>query len=137
MYERHIKIINIIDKYRGEEHVYGLNDCNILVADIIDALCGTEYADKLRGSYDSIISGMIVAKEKVGFSNARQALVKHGEKVDYPSNGDFCIIKHINEGKTFYATTIYWNGKVLLEKDNHYQWCLFEKDNYKEFFKVV
>lgn len=137
MYDRHIKIINVIDRYRGQEHVFGQNDCNILVADVIDALCGTDYASKLRGSYTDIISGMLVAKEKVGFSNARQALVKHGEKVDYPMNGDFCVVKHIKDGKTFYATTIHWNGKVLVEKDNQYEWGLFNKDDYKEFFKVV
>ena len=136
MFNKQIKLIKVIESYRGQEHVYGLNDCNILVADVIDAICETTYAEKLKGQYTNIIEGLKVAKQKVGFNNAREAILKHGTKVSYPMNGDICIKKQKHGSRVFYSASIYWNEQVLLELDNKYVWSTFNQNEFEEFYSI-
>ncbi|MDP8728368.1 DUF6950 family protein [Serratia marcescens] len=109
------QLTNLLNKYVFTEHVFGLNDCNIILADYLDSLLGTEYLNQLKGQYENIEQGLLIAK-KAGLNSPKYILEKHATKVDTAKDGDVLITK---VGK-YWAVSIVFKNQMITEYDNKY-----------------
>jgi hypothetical protein len=109
------QVSKILNKYLFTDHVFGLNDCNIILADYLDHVLGTDYYNQLYGKYDSIQSGIKLAKS-AGLNSPRHVLNKIAIKAEVPETGDILLTK---TGKHF-SVSIVFKNQAIAEHDNKY-----------------
>ncbi|HBZ8158463.1 TPA: hypothetical protein MM329_000676 [Escherichia coli] len=113
-------LTKLLNKYVNSYHVYGQNDCNILVADYIDMVCNTDYKSKLQNQYTTPKEGLEICEKLTGFNNVLEACEKHLEQSDTIENGSVLLIKKTLGKKTYYVSTIVFRNKALTEYENKY-----------------
>ncbi|WP_368287555.1 hypothetical protein AB2B46_15350 [Kluyvera intermedia] len=113
-------LTKLLNNYINAEHVYGENDCNILIADYIDMVCKTDYKAKLQNKYSSPKEGLEICKNLTGFENVLQACEKHLEKSDVIENGSVILIKKTLGKRTYYISSIVFRNKAITEYNNKY-----------------
>lgn len=109
------KASKIINKYLFSEHIFGQNDCNIILADYVDELLGTDYYQQLYGKYNDIPSGIKMAKA-AGLNSPKYVLNKIAVKAESPETGDILLTK---SGKHF-SVSIVFKNQAIAEHDNQY-----------------
>lgn len=120
MFKFQSDLTQLLNRYINKNHQFGQNDCNILIAEYIDLVCSTEYADKLKNKYSSIPEGLKTCKELVGFNNVLEACEMHFEKSVRLENGSIILIKRKLKNRVYYVASIVFNQKALVEHDNKY-----------------
>ncbi|MCY4762676.1 DUF6950 family protein [Klebsiella aerogenes] len=121
MFKFQAELSNFLNEYINAQHVFGQNDCNILIADYLDRFCDTDYRSKLQGKYSTISEGVQVCNENVGFSNVKEACEKHLEKSDRIELGSVLLKKKTIKRKVYYVATIVFNDKAITEENNKYK----------------
>lgn len=109
------KISRILNQYLFTEHEFGVNDCNIILADYLDSFLDTDYKEQLYQKYTDIQSGLKLAKE-IGLKSPKFILDKHAMKVADIKNGDILITK----SNKHYSVSIVFNNQAIAEHDGVY-----------------
>lgn len=121
MFKFKADLSNFLNGYIGQEHKFGQNDCNILIADYLDTFIGTDYASKLKGQYSSVQEGLKKCFGLVGFNNVFEACENHLERSDNIEDGSVVLIKKKYKNRNYYQASIVINNKVLIENNNRYE----------------
>lgn len=111
-------ISRVLNKYVFTEHVFGINDCNIILADYLDSFLETNYKDLLYQKYNDIESGLILAK-RIGLKTPKFILDKHAYKVQDIKDGDILLSKL--KTQKHYSVSIAFRGQAIAENDGTYQ----------------
>lgn len=135
MFKYQAQIAELLNQYIGKEHQFGINDCNILVADYLDKFKGTDYVSKLKGQYSSIQDGLKVAKQVSGFSTALEAVEKHLELQSSVTDGSIVLSKKIFKRKPYYIASVVFKNKVLIEQDGQYKMSDIKYFDYEFIYK--
>ncbi|MBT2059490.1 hypothetical protein ABKV35_13955 [Enterobacter kobei] len=121
MFKFQSDLSKLLNRYINKQHQFGQNDCNILVADYIDMLYGTDYFSKMKDQYSNIAEGLRTCKKLVGFNNVLEACEKHLEQSDVIENGSVILIKQKYKTRVYYSASIVFNGKVISVHQDVYQ----------------
>ena len=62
------KLNDLVESRRLLPFKWGVNDCMLWPADVVNTLTGIDPAEGLRGTYDSALSGMRIAEKAGGLS---------------------------------------------------------------------
>lgn len=120
MFKFKADLARLLNSYINQDHQFGHNDCNILVADYIDLVCGTDYASKLRGGYTTMYEGLKKSYDLVGFNNVFEACENHLNRSDVIKDGSVVLIKKKYRSKNYYQASVVFNNKALVEHNNKY-----------------
>lgn len=88
------RVFEVINKHERQPFRYGVNDCALFGADIVEAITGVDPAAQWRGKYRSAAGGLRLMKD-AGYKNQAEWLEKHGERVETPfaQFGDIAVLK--------------------------------------------
>jgi hypothetical protein len=86
-------VLEILERYNGQKFKIGTCDCNLLLAEVLDLICETDYYGTLRGNYKSIKAGHALLKEKFNLDSLLDVLNLHAQSIDFNElyNGDIVI----------------------------------------------
>lgn len=104
-------LIEIAESAIEEPYVLGTNDCNLMVLEWIDLLCGTDYISVGRGKYSTIAEGLKLFKS-IGHEGIESIIQKHGELTEYPIIGDV-LIDQMNTSLVLQGTYVSLNHDTL------------------------
>lgn len=135
MFITQARITDLLNTYIGRAHIYGVTDCNLILAKYIDTLTESDYYGNLFEQYTDIKSGIKAAKS-IGFISAKNVLEKVAEKVEQPINGDILLQEHKSGRSKYYSTSIVWGNKALVEKDNYYSLVDLEDIEFAEIYRI-
>ncbi|EOZ9159093.1 hypothetical protein K1J20_02470 [Enterobacter hormaechei] len=121
MFKFQSDLSKLLNRYINKKHQFGQNDCNILVADYIDMLYGTDYVSKMKDQYSDIVEGLRLCKKLVGFNNVLEACEKHLEQSETIETGSVILIKQKHGRRIYYSASIVINEKVITVHDDVYQ----------------
>ena len=76
------QVLHVLQKYDGKKFKVGVYDCNLLLAQILDLICSTDYYDNLHLQYKSIKAGHVILKEKYGLNSLMDVLAIHANEID-------------------------------------------------------
>lgn len=98
-------------KYESKKIKYSDVDCNIIVAEIIDCLSGSNYYETLRGTY-KLKNGYEVLKEKTGFESLKDVLDNICTQIpmNQAFNGDIVLFP---AKSGIYSSGVIFNSKIL------------------------
>ncbi|CAM6708458.1 hypothetical protein L2106_07700 [Citrobacter portucalensis] len=134
MFKFQADLSKLLNRYINQQHVFGQNDCNILVAEYIDLVCATEYTDKLKDKYTSIPEGLKICKDLTGFNNVLEACETHLEKSETIETGSVILIKKKHKNRIYYVASIVFNNRALVEHENKYQLINVNDFNFELIF---
>jgi hypothetical protein len=97
-------LIRIAETAIQNEYKLGTNDCNLLVLEWIDTLCGTDYVSVGHAQYSTIQEGLQLFKS-IGFSGLEELVQNHGTETEFPIIGDV-LIEHMNASVVLQGTYI-------------------------------
>lgn len=100
-------LIRIAENAIEQEYELGKNDCNLMVLEWIDTLCGTDYMSVGLGKYSTIQEGIELFKS-IGFSGLEELVQNHGTVTEFPIIGDV-LIDHINASVVLNGTYVSLN----------------------------
>lgn len=72
------RMVSIIDKYRNEEYVCGVVDCNLLVLELHEP----DKLPRLVGRFKTVRGGIRVARKEFGYSSIYEYVVDNYDRVD-------------------------------------------------------
>lgn len=75
----------------------GINDCNLMVLELIDLRCGTEYHKIGYGNYSTLKEGYALY-QSIGMRNLTSIVEKHCEEVSTPIFGDIAMVGNSHGG---------------------------------------
>lgn len=97
--------------------VYGVNDCCMVVADVVVAAGGPDLMADYRGRYRTRL-GFIRAFRKAGHTSLAEAatamLAATGERVENPRDFDVAVVTYLDTGEKVTSPAFYHSG----------YWCL-------------
>ncbi|KAB0285474.1 hypothetical protein F2P58_23475 [Vibrio fortis] len=76
------KVKEVVEDYKGKDHVRGLRDCNLMVLKIFDE----ENYEKMRGRYSTITGGIRASKRAYGVVSMYEYLVKNNDFKEVPKD---------------------------------------------------
>lgn len=104
-------LIRIAETCIENPYELGINDCNLMVLEWIDTLCGTDYIQIGRGKYSTIQEGLQLFKS-IGHDGIESLIQKHGVLTEYPIIGDV-LIDHMNTSLVLQGTYVSLNHETL------------------------
>lgn len=104
-------LIQIAENAINNDYVLGTNDCNLMVLEWIDTLCGTDYMSVGLGKYSTIQQGIKLFKS-IGFNGLEELVQNHGNEIEFPIIGDV-LIEHMNASVILQGTYVSLNHETL------------------------
>ena len=80
-----------IEARRNVAMQWGVSDCGLTSADLAFAVCGVDYAARLRGY--STPEGAMRALRRAGFDNVTAFLDAHMPRTENPEPGDYVVVR--------------------------------------------
>lgn len=90
-------LADFIEERRSTPFAWGLNDCCLFAADWIQRACGVDFAEDLRGTYDSALPAARVLAEQGGVFELADTRARLERKaVELVQRGDLVAIESQN-----------------------------------------
>lgn len=100
--------------------VYGVNDCCMVVADVIVAAGGPDLMASYRGRYRTRL-GFVRALRKGGHASLSEAvtatLEQHGKRVEVPRDFDLAMVAYLDNGDPVASPAFYHSGFWCLRSE--------------------
>lgn len=120
MHKFNADISKIINEYAFKELQFGQNDCNIMFAEYLDQIAGTDFKSKLQGQYDSIPSGLKVCKKLTGFNSVFEAAQKYLVQSEEIQTGSVLLSLRKLKTRNYYSASIVFDNQALVEEAGVY-----------------
>lgn len=82
---------DLIESRRHLSFEWGVNDCMLWPADVVKAITGVDPAEELRGTYNSALSGMRIAKNAGGLADLISSQLSLLPTEGFPCRGDVVL----------------------------------------------
>jgi NAD(P)H-hydrate repair Nnr-like enzyme with NAD(P)H-hydrate epimerase domain len=117
-YDWAAQMFAVIDAHQDSEFAWGVNDCCLFAARVVDAMCGTAHEKTLSEKYNDEASALAYIKESGGIAAAVDTFIGPHKTQGRPARGDVVLFNGAN-GETLgicvgeYIAAIAENGIVL------------------------
>jgi hypothetical protein len=95
-YDWAAQMFAVIDAHQDSEFAWGVNDCCLFAARVVDAMCGTKHEKTLAEKYNDEASALAYIEESGGIAAAVDTFIGPHKTQGRPARGDVVLI-HYND----------------------------------------
>ncbi len=88
------QMYSVIDAHIDSPFEWGLNDCCLFAARVVDAMCGTAHEVELTKHYSDEASALQYIENSGGIEKAVASYLGESQFEGRPVRGDVCLIQH-------------------------------------------
>jgi len=90
------QMFSVIDAHINSPFEWGMNDCCLFVARVVDAMCGTKHEVELSKHYSDEASALLYIEQSGGIGKAVETYIGQSKTEGRPKRGDVVLFNGDN-----------------------------------------